>query len=98
MRLMSDVRAVSSRTRCALCREGLHSDSGAGRCGAARRGVDAKPLRRLCLFAILCCGSLSAGCVRLHPTQCGFLTDYSQLATIDSRGEIRAKAPDFDAL
>ena len=40
----------------------------------------------------------TCGCVRMHPTRSGFLTDYSQLVQVDKKDRIRANMVDAEAL
>lgn len=40
----------------------------------------------------------SCGCVQMHPTRSGFLSDYSQLVQVDRRDRIRANVVDAEAL
>lgn len=50
---------------------------------------------KLVLAASLSC---LGGCVRMHPTRTGFLTDYSALAPIDKKDRVRIKPVDTEAL
>lgn len=40
----------------------------------------------------------SCGCVQMYPTKSGFLTDYSQLVTVDKKDRVRASTVDPAAL
>jgi hypothetical protein len=51
--------------------------------------------RSLLLATIL---AASAGCVQMHPTRSGYLTDYSQLVQVDRQDHIRASMVDAVAL
>ena len=37
------------------------------------------------------------GCVRLHPTRCGYLSDYSQLNAIGNGKDLLLKTPDVES-
>ncbi len=41
---------------------------------------------------------VAPGCINMHPTRSGFLTDYSALETIDRKDRVRVKAVDSQAL
>jgi hypothetical protein len=47
---------------------------------------------------LLSCLITAGGCVQMHPTRSGFLTDYSQLESIDRKQRIRIKPVDAEAL
>jgi len=48
------------------------------------------------LFTMILSGS--CGCVQMYPTRSGFLTDYSQLVTVDQKDRVRAISVDPAAL
>ena len=52
------------------------------------------------IFRLLLLTSLGfvGGCIQMHPTRSGFLSDYSELAPIDKKNRVRIKPVDVTAL
>lgn len=64
--------------------------------GRVQKGVRASVALRA--WAVLAGVLALSGCIRMHPTRSGFLSDYSQLQQVDRHDRQRVAAADMDAL